>query len=116
MKRSANPNSSNASSKTRHTTVARMGAAQTIPTPTAAARVASMQTAETSGENDCSHANNVYANSRGTSSKAQPKTRGSLGKHHRKRQQRSEERAVQSREQAEVIALELRVRHGELLV
>ena len=85
MKRSANPNSSNASSKTRHTTVARMGAAQTIPTPTAAARVASMQTAETSGENDCSHANNICASSRGMSSKAQSRTRGSLGCRYGKR-------------------------------
>lgn len=116
MKRSANPNISNASSKTRHTTVARMGAAQTIPTPTAAARVASVQTAETSGENDCSHAINTRASSRGMISKTQSRTRGSLGYRYRKHQLCSEKRAVQSREQAEVIALEFRVRHGELLV
>ena len=59
---------------------------------------------------------NTRASSRGTSSKAQSRTRGSLGYRYRKHQQRSEKRAVQSREQAEVIALELRVRHGELLV
>ena len=61
-------------------------------------------------------ANNTRASSRSTTSKAQSKTRGSLGYRHRKHQQRSEERAVQSREQAEVIALELGVRHGELPV
>ena len=86
------------SGKMRRTTVARIGAARTILTPTAATHAATTQTATTNGENDCNHASNICASSHSMSSKAPPGTRSSLGYRRRKQKQRSEKRAVQSRE------------------
>lgn len=57
-----------------------------------------MQAATTNDENDCNHANNICASSHSMSSKAPPEARSSLSYRRRKQKQRSEKRAVQSRE------------------